>query len=110
MLANSTKKDDKKHKHIKKSGISLKPRKYFFRDLIIVIGVVLVWRGLWQLADRFLFPDHSLLSDIVGIFIGLFLLYLPDKDLSHLTGERHQEHHHYHHYDQKQASKNVPPQ
>ena len=110
MHANSAKKDDKKNNHSKKSGLSLKPRKYFFRDLIIVIGVVLVWRGFWLLADRFLFPHNSLLSEIVSIALGLFLLYLPDKDLSHLTGDRHQEHHHYHHYDQKQTRKDVPPQ
>ena len=78
-----------------KSGLSLKPRRYFVRDLLIVAGVVLVWRGIWHLADRFLFPDYPLLSEAFSILIGLFLLYLPDRDLSHLTGETH--HHVYHH-------------
>lgn len=82
-----------------KSGLSLKPRRYFVRDLLIVIGVVLVWRGIWHLADRFLFPDYPLLSEALSILIGLFLLYLPDKDLSHLTGDTH--HHIYHHAEPK---------
>ncbi len=85
-----------------KSGLSLKPRRYFVRDLLIVAGVVLVWRGIWHLADRFLFPDYPLLSEALSILIGLFLLYLPDRDLSHLTGETH--HHIYHHADQKEGT------
>lgn len=78
----------------KKSGLSLKPRRYLIRDLIIVIGIVLVWRGIWHIADRFLFPNYPLLSEILGLLIGLFLLYLPDCDLSRLTGDTH---HYYHH-------------
>lgn len=89
----------------RKSGLSFKPRKYFFRDLIIVIGVVLVWRGIWHLADRFLFPENPFLSEILSIVCGLFLLYLPDGDLSHLTGNGHLEHHHYHHYQKNKSSK-----
>lgn len=88
----------------KKNGLSLRPRRYFFRDLIVVVGVVLVWRSIWHLADRFLFPDNPLLSEVLGVVIGLFLLYLPDGDLSHLTGDGHQEHHHYHHFDETKDS------
>lgn len=82
-------------------SLSLKPREYFFRDLIIVVGVVLVWRSIWQLADRLLFPDFPIVSEIIGIMLGLFLLYLPDGDLSHLSGEVRHEHHHYHHSKKK---------
>lgn len=84
-----------------KTGLSLKPRRYFLRDLIIVVGVILVWRGVWQLADRFLFPGQPILSETLSIIIGLFLLYLPDRDLSHLTGDIH---HYYHHHEEDTAA------
>ncbi|MBP6084767.1 hypothetical protein KA517_00820 [Candidatus Gracilibacteria bacterium] len=85
----------------KKSGLSLKPRKYFFRDLIIVVGIVLVWRSIWHFADRILFPEAPFVGEVVGILLGLFLLYLPDGDLSHLSGDVHHEHHHYYNHKKK---------
>lgn len=84
-----------KKRMLSRSGLSLKPRRYFLRDLLIVVGVVLVWRSIWYLADRFLFPENQFASEVVGLVLGLFLLYLPDRDLSRLTGET--SHHVYHH-------------
>lgn len=82
---------EQKNPHTKKTSLSLKPRKYFLQELIIVVGIVLVWRGIWLLADRFFFPSYPIVSEVFGILIGLFLLYLPDGDLSYLTGERHHD-------------------
>lgn len=66
------------------SGISLKRDKHFIRNIIIVIGVVLVRRGVRHLADKYLLPNHPTLSDIVSILIGISILYLPDGTLEHL--------------------------
>lgn len=88
MQANLNKRKPQK----KNPQFSFKPRKYFLKDLVIVIGVVLVWRGIWQLADRFVLPSYPILSEILGIIIGLILLYLPEGELSYLTGEVHSEH------------------
>ncbi len=60
---------------------------YFAHNLAIVIGLVLVWRGIWHLldaADFFFFDGNPLYTAIVGIFIGLAILYFPDKDLKEL--------------------------
>ncbi|MFC1732885.1 hypothetical protein ACFL6I_21495 [candidate division KSB1 bacterium] len=67
-----------------KNTFSLKPTKTFFSMLMIGIAVILIWRGVWNLLDEYLLPDHFLLSNIVGIVVGLLILYLPDKDIKEL--------------------------
>jgi hypothetical protein len=60
---------------------------YFARNLTMVIGLVLIWRGIWHLldvADKLYFASNSLYTAIGGIAIGLAILYLPDKDLKEL--------------------------
>jgi len=52
--------------------------------LIDIIGAVLVWRGVWVLADRYLFPDHPDISAVVSIFIGILILYIEDRKLKEL--------------------------
>jgi len=67
-----------------KSKVSLRLNPDFFISLMVAIGVILVWRGIWDLADLYLLPHKRLLSDLIGILIGLFLLYLPDKKIDKL--------------------------
>lgn len=54
------------------------------RLLINVIGVILVWRGVWALCDHYLFPDNPTMSAIVSIIIGLVILYIEDRSLREL--------------------------
>ena len=68
----------------KKNKISLKPPKHFFIDLVVLSGVVMAWRGIWHLADIYLFPNNDVLSSIVSVAIGIILLYLPEEDLKEL--------------------------
>ena len=59
---------------------------YFIRNLNIVVGLVLVWRGIWHLLDILeaaLGMDRTLMSGI-GIMLGIVLLYMPDHDLKEL--------------------------
>lgn len=61
--------------------------RYFGRNLTIVVGVVLIWRGIWYLLDHFdalLFGGSHVPTAIGGIIVGLLLLYLPDKDLKEI--------------------------
>ncbi|MEK7606295.1 MAG: hypothetical protein AAB458_01735 [Patescibacteria group bacterium] len=54
------------------------------RDTSIIVGVVLVWRGIWytlDAVDRVAFNGNHDFLAIGGIIIGLLVLYLPDKDL-----------------------------
>ncbi len=60
---------------------------YFSRNLMTVVGVVLIWRGVWHLmdyVDQLLFNGKPLVTAIGGIIVGLLILYLPDKDLSEI--------------------------
>ena len=61
---------------------------YFARNLSIVIGLVLMWRGIWYVLDEIdiLFMGGShVISALGGIVLGLIILYLPDKDLNEIS-------------------------
>ncbi len=54
------------------------------RDISIVLGVVLVWRGIWYVLDeldKLFFGGTHIVLALGGIGIGLLILYLPDRDL-----------------------------
>ena len=61
---------------------------YFARNLSIVIGLVLIWRGVWYVLDEidilFAGGNHAI-SAIGGIVLGLIILYAPDKDLNEIS-------------------------
>jgi len=60
---------------------------YFANNLLIVIGLVLIWRGIWYVLDGIdliLFNNDHFYTAIGGIIVGLLVLYLPDKDLKEI--------------------------
>lgn len=60
---------------------------YVGKNVFIVIGIVLVWRGIWHLldwVDEHVLDGNTLWTAAGGIVIGLVMLYLPDKDLKEL--------------------------
>jgi hypothetical protein len=60
---------------------------YFMRTFSIVVGLVLIWRGIWYVLDAidlwFLNGSH-IFTAVGGIILGLFILYWPDKDLKEI--------------------------
>ncbi len=57
---------------------------YVIKNLNVVIGLVLIWRGVWYVLDYIdvvIFNGSHILLAVAGIILGLLLLYLPDKDL-----------------------------
>lgn len=52
--------------------------------MLIVVGVVAVWRGLWGLMDMYLFPSDPEVSFLVSLALGLLLLWLNDFRLDEL--------------------------
>ena len=61
--------------------------RYFASNLSIVIGLVLIWRGVWYVLDGFdlfFFGGSHVFSAALGIVAGLLILYLPDKNLDEL--------------------------
>lgn len=67
----------KKHKDVR----------YFIKTLSIVIGLVMIWRGIWYILDYidiFIFGSYNHLTGLLGIVLGVLLLYLPDRDLKEI--------------------------
>lgn len=63
------------------------PVRYITRNLSVVIGIVLIWRGIWytlDIVDAALFGGNHMLTALGGIALGLLILYLPDRDLKEL--------------------------
>lgn len=60
---------------------------YFAKSLSVVIGLVMIWRGIWYVLDfidyTWLWGNH-LFTSIGGIIVGLMILYIPDKDLKEI--------------------------
>ncbi len=67
------------------------PRKrlfsYLSKNLLKVLGIVLIWRGVWYILDgmdKWLFNGNPIITVLGGIILGVLILYLPDKDLKEL--------------------------
>ena len=61
--------------------------RYLFRTMSIVVGVVLIWRGIWytlDAIDKTFFGGGHLWTAVIGIVLGLVILYIPDHDLKEL--------------------------
>lgn len=60
---------------------------YIAKNIVIVVGIVLIWRGIWYILDYldilFFGGDHMPLA-VGGIIVGILLLYLPDRDLKEI--------------------------
>ncbi len=66
--------------------VSLKWSSSFVPNVVLCIGMVFIWRWIWNLIDSHFFVNDQILSNILSIGIGLFLLYLPDQSFEHLSG------------------------
>lgn len=64
----------------------LTPRR-LIHILSIIVGVVLVWRGVWYVLDeidKLFFGGSHAWTALIGIIVGLVILYLPDHDLKEI--------------------------
>lgn len=62
--------------------------RYITKNLSVVIGLVLIWRGIWYVLDYLdiaLFGGSHAYTAIGGIVVGLLILYLPDGDLKEIS-------------------------
>ena len=59
---------------------------YFAKNFSIVVGLVLIWRGIWYVLDamdsRFFGGSH-LWTALGGIILGLIVLYVPEPRVQH---------------------------
>jgi len=62
--------------------------RYFTKNIFIVLGLVLMWRGIWYVLDeidKWIFSGSHAYTAVLGIIIGLLVLYLPDHDLKEIS-------------------------
>jgi di/tricarboxylate transporter len=60
---------------------------YFASSFAVVLGLVLIWRGIWHFLDFIdleLFAGNSEVTSLVGIVLGFAVLYLPDHNLDEI--------------------------
>jgi hypothetical protein len=60
---------------------------YFVKNISIAIGIILIWRGVWvilDLIDKVLFGGNHIVTAVIGIIVGIIILYLPDHNLKAL--------------------------
>ena len=52
--------------------------------VIVAVAIVMFWYGMFGLLETFLFPENRLLSYVVALGIGLFVLFVNDFKLDEL--------------------------
>lgn len=60
---------------------------YLAKNISTVIGLVLVWRGIWYVLDgidKVFFSGGHMWTAIAGTIVGLLVLYVPDKDFKEI--------------------------
>ena len=68
-------------KHYKRIVKKFEHNHHIFAALLVGSALVLMWRGIWNLADIYLFPNQDFLSAIISILIGFLILYMRDFNL-----------------------------
>lgn len=60
---------------------------YFIKNINIIVGIVLIWRGIWHVLDGIdvhVFNGNPFWTTIGGIILGFLMIYLPDHDLKEI--------------------------
>ena len=52
--------------------------------VIVVMAIIMLWRGIWGLLDLYLFPANPVLSYLTCLGLGALVLYLDDFSLKDL--------------------------
>lgn len=58
--------------------------KYHLQFLALATGVILVWRGIWELADMYLKLSSPQLTALLSITLGAIVLFFTDRKLNQL--------------------------
>lgn len=62
----------------------IEKRYHILAAILVASAIILFWRGVWMLADEFLFPSLPWLSALAGLIIGLMILYARGFHLKEL--------------------------
>ena len=62
-----------------------------FEAFFVGAAIILFWRGIWNLADHYLFPGSSNLSAFASLVIGLGILILSKNFVNQFLDEAVEE-------------------
>ncbi len=65
----------------------MKKKTHLGKNLLTILGIVLVWRGVWYILDwldLIFWNGNHTWTALVGVVVGLLILYIPDKDLKEI--------------------------
>ena len=51
-------------------------------SMIVGVGIVSLWRGMWGLLDLYLIPENPLVSYLLSSLVGVTILYITHKKFS----------------------------
>ncbi len=54
-------------------------------------AIILFWRGIWNLADNYLFPDYPIISAFASLLIGMGLMILTRSFVTQFLDEAVEE-------------------
>ncbi|MFZ2151124.1 MAG: hypothetical protein WAZ12_05290 [Candidatus Absconditicoccaceae bacterium] len=75
----------KKHAEIAYRNIKgLRKKRSNMNIFLTTAAVVMIWRGVWELLDIYLFPNNRVVSLMIGMIIGIFLLFVDNEKLDEL--------------------------
>lgn len=52
--------------------------------IIIILAIIMFWRGVWGLLDTYFFPGSPTLSNLVSAILGVVILYVDDFHIDNL--------------------------
>jgi hypothetical protein len=64
--------------------VVLKERHRNLYALIVGMAIILYWRGIWGLADVYMFPNDPAISFSVSAIVGIALLFINDFRLDEI--------------------------
>ena len=53
------------------------------------IGIIMIWRGVWDLLEIYVFPGNPLASNLICVIIWIIILLIDDWRLWELEEEPH---------------------
>ena len=56
-----------------------------FTTIVIAFAIVSFWRGIWCLMDLYFFPKEIILSLVLSVVLGIFILFLTKHLMSDLV-------------------------
>jgi hypothetical protein len=52
--------------------------------IIVILAIIMLWRGIWELLNLYLFPGSPTFSNLLSIALGALILHLDDFSLKDL--------------------------